>query len=62
MSRATLRWTALTAAIAFVPALAGEGSKSMSVHDFEMNSIDGKSVKLSTYDGKVLLLVNVASK
>ena len=62
MLRATLRWTALTAAIAFMPAWAGEGSKPMSVHDFEMTSIDGKSVKLSTYEGQVLLLVNVASK
>jgi glutathione peroxidase len=32
------------------------------VHDFSMKSIDGKPVSLSNYKGKVLLLVNVASK
>jgi len=29
---------------------------------FTMKSIDGKKVKLSKYQGKVLLIVNVASK
>lgn len=33
-----------------------------SVHDFSPKSIDGKSAPLSTYKGKVLLIVNVASK
>lgn len=33
-----------------------------SVHDFTMKNIDGADVKLSSYGGKVLLLVNVASK
>lgn len=33
-----------------------------SVHDFTMNSIDGKPVALSQYKGKVLVIVNVASK
>jgi glutathione peroxidase len=33
-----------------------------SVYDFTMNSIDGQPVALSSYKGKVLLLVNVASK
>ena len=33
-----------------------------SVHEFTMKSIDGKPVNLSSYKGKVLLLVNVASK
>jgi glutathione peroxidase-family protein len=32
------------------------------LYGFEMNSIDGTAVKLGTYGGKVLLLVNVASK
>ena len=32
------------------------------VYDFTMNSIDGQPVQLSAYKGKVLLLVNVASK
>ncbi len=33
-----------------------------SVHDFTVKNIDGKDVKLSDYKGKVLLIVNVASK
>ncbi|MEY3456970.1 MAG: hypothetical protein RL215_127 [Planctomycetota bacterium] len=33
-----------------------------SVHEFKMKSIDGKEVNLSEYKGKVLLIVNVASK
>jgi glutathione peroxidase len=33
-----------------------------SVHEFTMKSIDGKPVDLSSYKGKVLLIVNVASK
>ena len=33
-----------------------------SVHDFTLKSIDGKDAPLSSYKGKVLLLVNVASQ
>jgi len=33
-----------------------------SIYDFKMVNIDGKTVKLSHYKGKVLLVVNVASK
>lgn len=32
------------------------------VYEFELNDIDGTPVKLGAYSGKVLLLVNVASK
>ena len=32
------------------------------IHDFESKTIDGKTQKLSAYKGKVLLVVNVASK
>lgn len=32
------------------------------VHDFKMNSLDGKEIDLSIYKGKVLVIVNVASK
>ncbi len=32
------------------------------IHDFTMKTIDGKEVSLSEYKGKVLLIVNVASK
>jgi len=33
-----------------------------SIHEFNAQDIDGKDVKLSTYQGKVMLIVNVASK
>lgn len=33
-----------------------------SVHDFTVNDIDGKPVNLKAYEGKVLLIVNVASE
>jgi glutathione peroxidase len=33
-----------------------------SVHEFEVKSIDGGRISLSTYRGKVLLVVNVASQ
>lgn len=32
------------------------------VYDFTMNSIDGKATPLSAYKGKIVLLVNVASR
>jgi glutathione peroxidase len=35
---------------------------STSIYDFTMKSIDGQSVSLKTYSGKVVLLVNVASR
>jgi hypothetical protein len=37
----------------------GEGD---SIYQFTVNDIDGNSVPLSTYEGKVTLMVNVASK
>src|ERR1039457_5767439 len=33
-----------------------------SVYDFSLNSIDGQAAPLAAYQGKVLLIVNVASK
>lgn len=33
-----------------------------SLHDFTMKDIDGKNVKLDKYKGKVVMVVNVASK
>src|ERR1700730_15564950 len=32
------------------------------IYDFSLNSIDGQPTSLSTFKGKVLLLVNVASR
>jgi glutathione peroxidase len=37
-------------------------AQSKSIYDFTMKSIDGQPVRLSSYSGKVVLLVNVASK
>ncbi len=37
-------------------------SEYKSVYDFTMKNIDGKDIKLSSYKGKVLLIVNVASR
>ena len=43
--------------------LTGEGNRAVkSIHDFVVKSIDGKDVALADYKGKVLLIVNVASK
>ncbi len=33
-----------------------------SVHDFSLNTLDGKPLRLADYAGKVMLLVNTASK
>ena len=33
-----------------------------SVHDIKLNTLDGKTTTLGAYKGKVVLLVNVASK
>ena len=37
-------------------------SSETSFHDFSVESIEGKEVKLSSYKDKVVLLVNTASK
>ncbi len=46
--------------LAATPAHAQE--KSMNLHQFQAVDIDGKKVELSKYKGKVVLIVNVASK
>jgi glutathione peroxidase len=43
-------------------ACAGLNAQSKSIYDFTMKSIDGQPVSLKDYSGKVVLLVNVASK
>ena len=40
----------------------GLSAQSKSIYDFTMKSIDGQQVSLGAYSGKVVLLVNVASK
>jgi len=37
-------------------------ARAASIYDFQMNSIDGRPVSLESFKGKVVLLVNVASK
>jgi glutathione peroxidase len=51
---------ALNAKTMETTASASHGDKT--VYDFTMTDIDGKEAKLSTYKGKVALLVNTASK
>jgi glutathione peroxidase-family protein len=42
--------------------LSGGAAMSQSLYDFTMNDIDGKPVPLGEFEGKVALVVNVASK
>src|SRR4051812_38230864 len=54
---------ALTAALLVgVSACTAEDKKVTNALDFKMKDIDGKEVDLSKYKGKVVLIVNVASK
>lgn len=41
---------------------AGDAPKTASIYNFTVKDIDGKEVKLEQYKGKVLLIVNVASR
>jgi len=41
---------------------AATGGKPTSIYDFALKDIDGKKVSLSEFRGKVVLVVNVASK
>jgi glutathione peroxidase len=47
-------------ALLFLGTVAMAGEKS--IYDFTMNSIDGQSTPLSRFQGKVVLVVNVASR
>jgi glutathione peroxidase len=55
---------ALLAVVLTVPSRAETGGKPVTrtVHDFTLKTIDGKDRPLSEYKGKVLLVVNTASK
>ena len=50
---------AMVAMAICIPAFAGVGAK---ITDHKVKDIDGKEVDLKSYEGKVLLVVNVASK
>ncbi|QSQ16818.1 glutathione peroxidase [Myxococcus landrumensis] len=66
----TVHVLTLATALAVTPALASSPPKSqpasektsMSLHDLSANRLDGKSAKLSDYQGKVLVIVNTASE
>lgn len=46
----------------FLKSNEGDKMSAKSIYEFNAKSIDGKDVSLSEYKGKVLLIVNVASK
>ena len=46
----------------FCAASLGLGAQSTSIYNFTLDSIDGKPVTLSSFSGKVVLIVNVASR
>ena len=50
----------LTVLLTFSSIIAKENK--MSIYDFNVKTIDGEEVSMSKYKGKVLLIVNVASK
>jgi glutathione peroxidase len=56
---ATMKTFALLAALALMTTLAAQAG---SIYDIPVKDIDGKPTNLSAYKGKVLLIVNVASK
>jgi glutathione peroxidase len=55
-----MRKFGVTLMLVFAAALAG--ATAHSIYDFTLKSIDGQPVRLKSYHGKVVLLVNVASK
>lgn len=70
MSKIVIAFVLLTAAACVAAGIcvlcpggaSAAGAAPASVHDFKMRDIDGKDVKLKKYKGKVLLIVNTASK
>ena len=62
MRRAWMRGLFAMGVVSAAGAVDGKQSRPMSIHEFTMDSIDGKPVKLSVYEGKVVLLVNTASE
>lgn len=52
----------LSLMLLFTMIAAFAGAQAHSIYDFTMKSIDGQAVSLNSYHGKVVLLVNVASR
>ena len=57
-----LRFRTIVCFLAAWLALAAPMSAASTVYDFTLPSIDGEKTPLSTYKGKVILMVNVASR
>jgi glutathione peroxidase len=56
------RMRKLSLVLMLTVAVAVAGAEVHSIYDFTMKSIDGQPVSLNSYHGKVVLLVNVASR
>lgn len=56
-----MKWLAAVAAI-LICSICFAQEAEMTIYDFQMDDIDGNPVSLSAYKGKVLLMVNVASR
>lgn len=54
--------TIATFSILMIMSMIQTSDEAESVHDFKMENIDGEEIPLAKYQGKVLLIVNVASK
>jgi glutathione peroxidase len=54
--------TALTAGLILLAGAQAKGETMTNVHSFTLKNIEGQDVSLGSYTGKVLLVVNVASK
>jgi glutathione peroxidase len=57
-----MKCSSLAAALAAAGALAGAMTEASSIYDFQVEDISGRPVSLKEYRGKVLLIVNVASR
>ena len=55
-------WLLIGAMSMMIVGASQAADKSANAHDFKMKSLEGKEIDLSNYKGKVLLIVNVASK
>ncbi|MDZ7692085.1 MAG: glutathione peroxidase [Balneolaceae bacterium] len=57
-----MKFLSIFLVISLVSLTSGIDEKVESVHDFELNNIEGENIPLKKFDGKVLLIVNTASE
>jgi len=57
-----MKLSSLATVLAAAASLAGTQTGAVSIYDFQVEDIDGRLVSLEQYRGKVLLIVNVASR